>query len=215
MSACDGQLVLAEYCEQHPPLLMSTGMATRVKNYYRRPEVVDSIVAENWILTRIPWSVPPSLPPQRQVKSHAPRQQFGETTYVQSSSYFLGQLHSGQLLQSFETNLFRAPVSPATLPVLSRVYPLPPSLPPSPSFPLSSLPPSSHQVYRHTVPDTDLVVIISGSQVFVRDVCTVFIVGQECPKVEVPPPNSKPAMQFQKDFLLVTSRHTASTCMWV
>ena len=39
VSACDGQLVLAEYSEQHPPLLMSTGMATRIKNYYRRPEV--------------------------------------------------------------------------------------------------------------------------------------------------------------------------------
>jgi transcription initiation factor TFIID subunit 1 len=141
VSACDGELILAEYCEQHPPLLMSTGMATRIRNYYRRPE--------------------------RQVKSHAPRLQFGETTYVQSSSYFLGQLHSGQLLQSFETNLFRAPI------------------------------------YRHTMLDTDLVVIISGSQVFVRDVPTVFLVGQQCPKVEVPPPNSKSAMQFQKDFLLL------------
>lgn len=39
VSACDGQLVLAEYSEQHPPLLMSTGMATRIKTYYRRPEV--------------------------------------------------------------------------------------------------------------------------------------------------------------------------------
>ena len=39
VSACDGQLVLAEYCEQHPPVLMNIGMATRIKNYYRRPEV--------------------------------------------------------------------------------------------------------------------------------------------------------------------------------
>ena len=39
LSACDGELVLAEYCEQHPPLLTCNGMATRVKNYYRRPEV--------------------------------------------------------------------------------------------------------------------------------------------------------------------------------
>lgn len=39
VSACDGELILAEYCEQHPPLLTGTGMATRIKNYYRRPEV--------------------------------------------------------------------------------------------------------------------------------------------------------------------------------
>lgn len=87
---------------------------------------------------------------------------------MQSSSYFLGQLHSGQLLQSFETNLFRAPI------------------------------------YRHAVPSTDVLVVISSSQMFVRDVKSVFLVGQECPKVEVPPPNSKTAMQFQKDFLLVS-----------
>ena len=55
------------------------------------------------------------------------------------------------------------------------------------------------------MPDTDLVVIISGSQVFVRDVPTLFLVGQQCPKVEVPPPTSKSAMQFQKDFLLVSN----------
>ena len=152
----------------------------------------------------LPLPLPPLLPPpllQRQVKSHAPRLQFGETTYVQSSSYFLGQLHSGQLLQSFETNLFRAPVSVCTsveTPGDTAIFT--PSLPP---------PPPPHQIYRHTMPDTDLVVIISGSQVFVRDIPAVFLVGQQCPKVEVPPPNSKSAMQFQKDFLLVSNALTS------
>ena len=40
-------------------------------------------------------------------------------------------------------------------------------------------------------------------QVFIREVADVFVVGQECPKVEVPAPNSKPATQFQKEFLQV------------
>ena len=40
LSACDGHLILCEYSEQHPPLVMCTGMATKVKNYYRRPEVL-------------------------------------------------------------------------------------------------------------------------------------------------------------------------------
>ena len=39
LSACDGDILLAEYGEQHPPLIMGTGMATRIKNYYRRPDV--------------------------------------------------------------------------------------------------------------------------------------------------------------------------------
>ena len=50
---------------------------------------------------------------------------------------------------------------------------------------------------------SDLLVIISGSQVFVREAKAVYLVGQQCPKIEVPPPTSKSAMQFQKDFLLV------------
>ena len=32
----DGDLLLAEYSEEHPPLMMCVGMATRIKNYYKR-----------------------------------------------------------------------------------------------------------------------------------------------------------------------------------
>lgn len=39
LSCCDGELVLAEYCEQHPPLMSAIGLATKIKNYYRRSEV--------------------------------------------------------------------------------------------------------------------------------------------------------------------------------
>ena len=41
LSACDGKLVLAEYCEQYPPLMSAVGLATKIKNYYRRSEVCD------------------------------------------------------------------------------------------------------------------------------------------------------------------------------
>lgn len=39
LSACDGELVLAEYSEQYPTLLSAIGLATKIKNYYRRSEV--------------------------------------------------------------------------------------------------------------------------------------------------------------------------------
>lgn len=41
LSVSDGDIVLAELSEQHPPLITATGMATKIKNYYRRPEVTD------------------------------------------------------------------------------------------------------------------------------------------------------------------------------
>lgn len=39
LSACDGHMVLAEYSEQYPPLISAIGLATKIKNYYRRSEV--------------------------------------------------------------------------------------------------------------------------------------------------------------------------------
>ncbi len=32
----DGDLILAEYSEEYPPLMMQVGMATKIKNYYKR-----------------------------------------------------------------------------------------------------------------------------------------------------------------------------------
>ena len=39
VSVCDGNIVLAELSEQYSPLISTIGMATKIKNYYRRPEV--------------------------------------------------------------------------------------------------------------------------------------------------------------------------------
>ncbi len=39
LSACDGHLILSEYSEQYPPVLSALGLATKIKNYYRRSEV--------------------------------------------------------------------------------------------------------------------------------------------------------------------------------
>lgn len=39
LSSYDGLLLLAEYSEQYPPLMNAIGLATKIKNYYRRSEV--------------------------------------------------------------------------------------------------------------------------------------------------------------------------------
>lgn len=36
LSGKDGDLILCEYSEEHPPLMMQVGMATLIKNYYKR-----------------------------------------------------------------------------------------------------------------------------------------------------------------------------------
>ena len=36
LTGMDGSLVLFEYCEEYPPLIMAVGMNTKVRNYYRR-----------------------------------------------------------------------------------------------------------------------------------------------------------------------------------
>ena len=42
-----------------------------------------------------------------------------------------------------------------------------------------------------------------GYRYYIRDVKTIFTVGQECPKFEVPGPNSKKANIHARDFLQV------------
>ena len=44
LSATDSHVVLMEYCEEHPPLVMATNMSTKIKNYYHRPEVLVTTV---------------------------------------------------------------------------------------------------------------------------------------------------------------------------
>ncbi|XP_023198160.1 transcription initiation factor TFIID subunit 1-like isoform X3 [Xiphophorus maculatus] len=78
----DGDLILAEYSEEYPPLIMQVGMASKIKNYYKRKPGKDP---------------------------GAPDCKYGETVYCHTSP-FLGSLHPGQLLQAFENNLFRAPI---------------------------------------------------------------------------------------------------------
>uniref|UniRef100_A0AAQ5ZGZ2 Transcription initiation factor TFIID subunit n=1 Tax=Amphiprion ocellaris TaxID=80972 RepID=A0AAQ5ZGZ2_AMPOC len=78
----DGDLILAEYSEEYAPLIMQVGMATKIKNYYKRKPGKDP---------------------------GAPDCKYGETVYCHTSP-FLGSLHPGQLLQAFENNLFRTPI---------------------------------------------------------------------------------------------------------
>jgi len=58
-------------------------------------------------------------------------------------------------------------------------------------------------IYRHRLPHTDFLCIKSQDQYFIREVETIFTVGQELPIIEVPGPNSKKANNFIRDFLQV------------
>lgn len=59
-------------------------------------------------------------------------------------------------------------------------------------------------IYKHRVPQTDFLVVRSqDNQYWIREVDTVFTVGQELPLIEVPGPNSKKANNFIRDFLQV------------
>nr|XP_022324480.1 transcription initiation factor TFIID subunit 1-like isoform X2 [Crassostrea virginica] len=139
LSGMDGELIMAEYSEEYPPLLMQVGMATKIKNYYKRKPGKDS---------------------------QPPAYKYGELSYAHTSP-FLGTLFPGNAIQAFENNMFRAPI------------------------------------YEHKVPDTDFVIIRNRQNYFIREVNTIYTVGQECPLFEVPGPNSKRANNFIRDFLQV------------
>lgn len=137
LSAMDGILVLAEYSEEFPLMLSQPGMATKVKNYYKRKPDKDS---------------------------HHSRFRFGDIVFSQTSP-FLGSILPGKSLQAFENNMFRSPV------------------------------------YEHKMPNTDFLIIRTRQGYFIRHLPHIFTVGQQCPIMEVPGPNSKKATNHVRDFL--------------
>lgn len=139
LTGMDGEIFLSEYSEEHPPLINQVGMATKIKNYYKRKPGKDS---------------------------HPPSFKFGELAYAHSSP-FLGTLLPGQSIQAFENNMFRAPI------------------------------------YEHDLPQTDFIIIRNRQGYNIREVNTVYSIGQQCPMQEVPGPNSKRANNFIRDFLQV------------
>ncbi|XP_033167357.1 transcription initiation factor TFIID subunit 1 isoform X1 [Drosophila mauritiana] len=84
LSGRDGDIVLAEFCEEHPPLINQVGMCSKIKNYYKRKAEKDS-------------------GPQDFV--------YGEVAFAHTSP-FLGILHPGQCIQAIENNMYRAPIYP-------------------------------------------------------------------------------------------------------
>uniref|UniRef100_A0A914H2H9 Bromo domain-containing protein n=1 Tax=Globodera rostochiensis TaxID=31243 RepID=A0A914H2H9_GLORO len=78
----DGTLVAMEYVEEHPPLLNQTGMASKIRNYYKK----------------------------KLTKEEEKREfEFGETAFSHTSP-FLGDLSSNESVQAIENNMYRATV---------------------------------------------------------------------------------------------------------
>ncbi|XP_023247191.1 transcription initiation factor TFIID subunit 1 [Copidosoma floridanum] len=78
----DGELVLIEFSEEHPPLMNQVGMCSKVKNYYKRKAAKDQ---------------------------GPPKYKYGETAYAHTSP-FLGILTPGQSIQTLENTMYRAPI---------------------------------------------------------------------------------------------------------
>ncbi|XP_047505448.1 transcription initiation factor TFIID subunit 1 [Pieris napi] len=88
LSGRDGELVLLEFCEEHPPLISQVGMCSKIKNYYKRTAIKDT-----------------GPPPMK----------YGEVAYAHTSP-FLGILPPGATQSVVENNMYRAPIYNHTLP---------------------------------------------------------------------------------------------------
>ena len=140
---------------------------------------------------------------QRQ-KESPPQLPYGETSYVLSTSYFLGQLHPGQSLQSIESSMFRSPIYPHTMPDQNFLV-----------IRSGDRWGGGVDVATDNTPDLCCFMVAIGYRThgcywlpcpcsfYIREVRDIFTVGQECPKIEVPGPNSKQDKAFQRDFLTV------------
>lgn len=83
----DGEIILVEFCEEHPPLMNQVGMCSKIKNYYKRKASKDSGPMEH---------------------------KYGEIAYAHTSP-FLGILNPGHCIQVVENNMYRAPIYPHSI----------------------------------------------------------------------------------------------------
>ena len=94
LSSCDGDLIMLEYIEKRPLVLMNIGMASKFVNYTRKKDDDDEDSDNEF--------------------------EIGETVTLERNddSPFLGEVAPGQTVRSFDNNLFRVPLaqheSPAT-----------------------------------------------------------------------------------------------------
>ncbi|CAF1328413.1 unnamed protein product, partial [Didymodactylos carnosus] len=58
-------------------------------------------------------------------------------------------------------------------------------------------------IYNHNLEKTDFLIIQNGDSYFIRNVSTIFTIGQECPLIEIPVPNSKRVGTLQRELLQV------------
>eukprot|EP01122_Echinamoeba_exundans_P016917 TRINITY_DN872_c0_g3_i1.p1 TRINITY_DN872_c0_g3~~TRINITY_DN872_c0_g3_i1.p1 ORF type:complete len:1601 (+),score=441.51 TRINITY_DN872_c0_g3_i1:185-4987(+) len=91
LSARDGRVVLTEYSEEFPPLIMMVGMGSYMRNYYRKLDDHD-VHAESKLATLgvVDGEVVPLEPTE--------------------NSPFLGNIQKGTYVQSLENDLFKAPI---------------------------------------------------------------------------------------------------------
>ncbi|KAI9580485.1 transcription initiation factor TFIID subunit 1 isoform X1 [Glossina fuscipes] len=85
LSGKDGDIILAEFCEEHPPLMNQVGMCSIIKNYYKRKAGKDTNGPQGF--------------------------KYGEVALAHTSP-FLGILHQGQCIQALENCMYRAPLYP-------------------------------------------------------------------------------------------------------
>ncbi|VDK40625.1 unnamed protein product [Cylicostephanus goldi] len=79
LSGRDGDLALLEYSEEHPPLLCQPGMASKIKNYYKKVGLQSALPKPG--------------------KDVDPDFEYGDMAYLHTIP-FLGQLQPGQAMQS-------------------------------------------------------------------------------------------------------------------
>ncbi|XP_047024271.1 transcription initiation factor TFIID subunit 1 isoform X5 [Helicoverpa zea] len=97
LSGRDGELVLVEFCEEHPPLISQVGMCSKIKNYYKRTAAKGSKRGG------------------ANSKDEGPKPlKYGEVAYAHTSP-FLGILPPGATQPVVENNMYRAPIYEHTL----------------------------------------------------------------------------------------------------
>lgn len=178
LTAKEGELVLFEYVEEHPPVLSQIGMASNVKIIKQPSQCSVTNTAKNkpnqqisgdagsndpTCLDEQPRNLPKSICSFgfEQVLSKNFRT-LPNSARTKQQIYF-NELKPGSTLQVIENNLYRAPI------------------------------------YQHEVQSTDFLMVRTRNNLYIRPIQTIFTVGQTMPLVAVPKPVDATMKRFYAD----------------
>ncbi|CAI5737288.1 unnamed protein product [Peronospora destructor] len=183
-----GKLILIEYTEQRPPMLLNPGMASRILHYWRPPEDTSASLG---ILGK---------KKARKTRPKPPDMKMGQVITLgdHDESPFVGDIPPGRVVTSLNSKLYKVPIFSHKPTVPFAVNAEARERNNSHIFLMCR---SVTKGKKGAATDKSGGLGAPKTTVYIMELPEVFVAGQIEPQIEVPAPNSRSANEFIRPYM--------------